>query len=86
MAADLSVNPNTVQQAYRTLAHENVVYVRRGLGTFVSARPTEGGRGRQATIARQIAARMLRDAFRHGLLASDLIAALRELSGRPTKS
>jgi len=80
LATELKVNANTVQHAYRTLEGEGDVYVKRGLGTFVSARPKEHGRGRTSTIARQIAGRMLREAFRHGLLASDLIAALQEIA------
>jgi GntR family transcriptional regulator len=80
LAGELKVNANTVQHAYRTLEQEGDVYVKRGLGTFVSARPKEHGRGRSATVARQIAERMLREGFRHGLLASDLIAALQEIA------
>ena len=82
IAAELKVNANTVQHAYRTLVQEGLVYVKRGLGTFVAARRRDGpgGHGRQAGVARQIAGRMLREAFRHGLLASDLIAALREIA------
>jgi len=81
------VNANTVQHAYRTLEQDGVVYVRRGMGTFVSAKPRETGPGRQAGVARQIAERMLREGFRHGLLASDLIAALEEIApGRSKKT
>lgn len=86
LAADLSVNANTVQHAYRTLAREGAVHVRRGLGTFVVPRPKGPRRERRAAAARQIAARMLREGFRRGLLASDLIAAVRELSARSAKS
>src|SRR3954453_23485554 len=71
VAAELKVNANTVQHAYRTLEQEGLVYVKRGMGTFVAARPREApGKGRQAAVARQIADRMLREGFRHGLLAS----------------
>jgi GntR family transcriptional regulator len=80
LAADLKVNANTVQHAYRTLEQEGVVYVKRGMGTFVSARAIEHGRRKPAFVARQLAERMLREAFRHGLLASDLIAALQEIA------
>ena len=80
LAAQLKVNANTVQHAYRTLEREGVVYVKRGMGTFVSTRAVELGRGKQAVVARQIAERMLREGFRHGLLASDLIAALQEIA------
>jgi GntR family transcriptional regulator len=79
LGTELKLNTNTVQHAYRTLVHEGVVEIRRGLGAFVAARPKETRRSSQA-IARQIAERALRDAFRNGLLASDLIAALKEIA------
>jgi GntR family transcriptional regulator len=81
LAAQLGVNANTVQHAYRTLEAEGTVYVRRGIGTFVAAAPREV-KGRHATVARQIAERMLREAYRHGVLASDLIAALEQIAPR----
>ena len=82
LAEELKVNANTVQHAYRTLEHEGAAYVRRGLGTFVAAGERYRAKGTQEAIARRIAARMLREGFRHGLLASDLIAALREIAPR----
>jgi len=81
LAAELRLNPNTVQHAYRTLLHEGMIEMRRGLGAFVSAAPREP-RQRPAAVARQIAERALRDAFRHGLLASDLLRALEEIAPR----
>lgn len=83
LAAELKININTVQHAYRTLAREGTVYVKRGLGTFISPAPKEQ-RSRQAIAARRIAERALRDAFRHGLQARDLIAALEQIA--PHKS
>jgi GntR family transcriptional regulator len=80
LAEDLKVNANTVQHAYRTLEQEGTVYVKRGLGTFISPKAKDHARGKQGAAARQIAARMLREGFRHGLLASDLIAALEEIA------
>lgn len=77
LAAELRVNPNTVQQAYRTLEQLGLVSVRRGRGTFIVA---GGARPRTAQLARQVAERALRDAFRHGLVASDLIAAIAEIA------
>jgi DNA-binding transcriptional regulator YhcF (GntR family) len=73
------LNPNTVQHAYRTLLQEGTIEMRRGLGAFVAARPREPKRAAHA-VAREIAERALRDAFRHGLLASDLMAALKEIA------
>lgn len=80
LAAELKVNANTVQHAYRTLEHEGFVYVKRGTGTFISRQAVDKGKGRQTAVARQIAERMLREGFRHGLLASDLIKALEEIA------
>jgi GntR family transcriptional regulator len=83
LAADLKVNANTVQHAYRTLEREGTVYVKRGVGTFVAASP-KTNTSRQGQIARQLAERMLREGYRHGLLASDLITALKEIApGQP---
>jgi GntR family transcriptional regulator len=78
LAKQLKVNANTVQHAYQALEGEGSVYVKRGIGTFVASVPRE--KQRQPIVARQIA-----DAYRHGLLASDLIAALEELAPRREK-
>lgn len=79
LAEELKVNINTVQHAYATLAREGTVYIKRGVGTFVSPAPKEN-RQRQAVTARRIAEKMLREGFKHGLLASDLIAALNDIA------
>ena len=84
LAAELKVNPNTVIHAYRTLAAERVIEMRRGLGTFVSAAPRDT-RQAPAVLARQVAERALRDAFRHGVLATDLIEALQEIAPKSTR-
>src|SRR5690349_17379310 len=84
LAAELKVNINTVQHAYRQLVAEGTVYAKRGRGTFVSPAPKEN-RQRSAVTARRIAERALREAFRHGLLASDLIAALKDIAPESTR-
>jgi GntR family transcriptional regulator len=80
LAAELKVNPNTVQHAYRTLVEEGVIEMRRGLGAFVAAARPREARQKSDAVARQIAERALRDGFRHGLLASDLVRALQEIA------
>jgi GntR family transcriptional regulator len=80
LASDLKLNPNTVQHAYRTLVQEGVIEMRRGLGAFVAATPPRDSRRRPSMLAREIAERALREAFRQGLLASDLIKALQEIA------
>jgi GntR family transcriptional regulator len=85
LAGEIKVNANTVQHAYRVLEQEGTVFVKRGLGTFVADAPKES-KGRQQAVARQIAERMLREGFRHGLLASDLIKALEDIAPRGSGS
>jgi GntR family transcriptional regulator len=75
LAAELRINPNTVQQAYRELEREAVVYVRRGLGTFIAG--VAPGEAERRRLAATVAERALRDAYRHGLSAEELVEALR---------
>ena len=76
-----AINANTVQHAYRTLEQEGTVTVRRGLGTFVAAvrgpaTPAAGSRRWRGRLPRRCFARRIS----HGLLASDLMAALQEIA------
>ena len=80
LAAELKINPNTVQHAYRTMEQDGIVYVKRGIGTFIGPGAAKSSASRQGVIARQLAERTLREAYRHGLRASDLIAALQEMA------
>ncbi len=80
LGKELKLNPNTVQHAYRTLVQEGVIEMRRGLGAFVAASLPRDSRRKPEAVARQIAERALREAFRNGLLASDLRHALDEIA------
>jgi GntR family transcriptional regulator len=84
LAADLRINPNTVAQAYRELEREDIVYVRRGQGTFVRRSAATGDLKR--TQALTVAERALLDAHRNGLTAEDLITALLTLSAEGNAS
>ncbi len=79
LAGDLRVNPNTVQQAYRELEREGVVYTRRGRGTFVAVAEANDGEARNR-LALQVAEHSLRQAYRNGLSAKELIEAIRSQS------
>ena len=76
LAADLRLNHNTIVQAYRELEREEVVYARRGQGTFVADRAApEAERGR---LLAEVVDRALTDAHRHGIAPATLVEALRE--------
>jgi GntR family transcriptional regulator len=83
LAGKLRINPNTVSQAYRELEREGVVEVRRGQGTYI-VKASVNGTQRKA-LARDVAARALRDAHRSGLTADDLIQAIRSASSTHSK-
>jgi GntR family transcriptional regulator len=81
LAVELRINPNTVQQAYRELEREGVVYVRRGQGTHVVGQDAARERRR---MLRGLAKRMLQEAYRHGVELGELISALEaEAAGQP---
>ena len=42
MAKSLTVNPNTVQKAYRELENQGYIYTVLGQGSFISAPPADG--------------------------------------------
>ena len=73
LAAELRVNPNTVQQAYRELERAGIIYTRRGQGTFVAA----PGGGEREQLLRDVAERALKDARRYGIEPDELAEAIR---------
>ncbi len=80
LASELRVNPNTVQQAYRELEREKVVYVRRGRGTFIAPQTAESSGRERRRLAAGLAERALQEAFRHGLDVEELVEAIRRLA------
>ncbi len=75
LAADLRVNPNTVQRAIDELLRDGVVESRRGLGVYVVGRhqgSPSGGTERDTAIA-------LRSAVKSGLAAGLTPTRLRQL-------
>ena len=80
LARDLRVNPNTVQLAYRELEHLGVAYVKRGQGTYVANSNTPEKEHRR--LVRDVSARAVRDAYRHGITIEQLIAALNAEAAR----
>ena len=81
LAGDLRVNPNTVQQAYRELERGGLVYVRRGQGTFVAAEGASQTDRERRELARMVAQRALREAYRNGLSVDELLGAIRAAEG-----
>ena len=77
LATDLKVNPNTVKRAYRELEREGLIYAEPGRGTFASHTSLVRPQAERKDLARVVAQRAVREAYRHGLTADELIDAIR---------
>ena len=84
LASELVINPRTVSQAYQELEREEVLYVKRGQGTFVSP-PTKKNSREREHLARSVAKRTLLEARRSGLDLDELIDSLREVAAEEEK-
>ena len=77
LARDLRVNPATVSKAYQRLAEAGVLEVRRGDGTYVSARPPSLSRAERARMLRELALRYASAAATAGAGREEASDALR---------
>ena len=77
LAVELRINANTVARVYVELERAGVIETRRGVGSFITATPTQAHppRERQRRL-RELVTRFLADADRSGFSADDLIATL----------
>ena len=77
LAGELTINPNTIQRAYRELEHEGFIYSMTGKGSFVSPlEEVDNGRKAAKTAQFQEAALEL---LRLGTTKAALIAMLEQL-------
>jgi GntR family transcriptional regulator len=78
MAVDLQVNANTVARVYAELERSGVIETKRGVGSFISASPSQAHPPREhERRVRAFVTRVLADAAAHGLNVDDVIAGLR---------
>ena len=77
LAVDLRVNANTVARVYAELERAGVIETRRGIGSFISATPTQAHPPRQhERRLRAFATRVLADADAAGFTIDDVLTAL----------
>jgi len=77
LAVDLRVNANTVARVYGELERAGVIETRRGVGSFVTATPTQARPPREhERRLRAFVTRVLADADAAGFTLEDITAAL----------
>jgi GntR family transcriptional regulator len=79
LAVDLRINANTVAKVYLELEREGVVETRRGVGTFVKARPAGAAheKDREREL-RELEDHFLSTAARLGFSANEAVEHLRD--------
>jgi len=77
LAVDLRINANTVAKVYTELERTGVVETRRGVGTFVTARPNEAAnrRDRERRL-REMSDHFVAEIHNHGFSIDDVIEHL----------
>lgn len=83
LAADLSINPNTVIRAYREMEISGVLDTQQGSGTFVANhKPPEDERERRRKLD-QILTELLARAHAYGFDIDDVLEGLRQRKEEP---
>ena len=76
MAVELRVNANTVAKVYAELERSGVLETRRGVGTFVSSRPSEVSRRDREKQLTELADHFITEAGTRGFSLDELIEHL----------
>ena len=77
LAVELRINANTVARVYLELERAGVVETRRGVGTFVSARPNEAASRRDRDRhLRELAEHFVAETHKRGFSIDDVIEHL----------
>lgn len=80
LSAELGINPNTIQKAYRLMEHEGLIYSQPGRGNFVTpAVSAQRDRQREAQLAR--VRKEMESAREMGISAEPLRGLIREIYG-----
>ncbi|MNC50217.1 HTH-type transcriptional repressor YtrA [compost metagenome] len=77
LAAELQINPNTVQRTFQELEREEIVETRRGMGRYVTGRE-ETIMNIKKEMARDILDRFIRGMQELGFQSEEIVAAVAE--------
>jgi GntR family transcriptional regulator len=79
VAVDLTINPNTVQRAYREMEIRGILETQQGTGTFISNQKIERSRDEHARKLAQFTSDFVSRAGASGFTVQELIDSLRDL-------
>ncbi len=83
LAADLSINPNTVIRAYREMEISGVLDTQQGSGTFVANRKPREDESERRRKLDQILTELLARAHAYGFDVDDVLEGLRQRKEEP---
>jgi GntR family transcriptional regulator len=78
LAVRIAINPNTIAKAYQELEREGVIETLRGKGTFVAAQEHKASEGEKKRVVREMAKKILVEAYYLGLTQEELLDILGE--------
>lgn len=77
LAKELKVNPNTVQRAYRELESEDMIYSKRGMGSYVT-QDTQKINGLKRAVAKEIVEDFATRMGNIGLTKDDMLEIIQD--------
>jgi GntR family transcriptional regulator len=78
LAARIAINPNTIAKAYQELERDGIIETLRGRGTFVAVQGIKAGKGERKKAVREMAEKILVEAYYLGLTQEELMEILGE--------
>lgn len=78
MAAQLTINPNTIQKAYRELENQGYIYSIKGKGSFVSSVSPKQNSEKVMKMKNDLV-KILSEAIYLGITAEEIVAIVKEI-------
>lgn len=75
LAQQLTINPNTIQKAYRELEIQGFIYSQKGKGSFVNQKADSKEPEKIAKLKLELA-KLIQEALFHGMAAADIHALI----------
>lgn len=78
LATELTINPNTIQKAYRELENQGFIYSVKGKGSFVDPSPKQKDREKAGEVMKELE-KLIQEALYLGISADEIIQFIKDL-------